>query len=303
MRRPTKSTRSHSKVPPRRRPEPTASARPRAGRDRRTVHDEASIEALGESVRLQKVLARAGIASRRGSEALIEAGRVRVNGRSVTELGTRVNPRADRITVDGRPIALEQPVYIVLNKPDGVVSSGEAEEDARGRKTVISLLSGLKERVFPVGRLDYHTRGVLLLTNDGELSSRLLHPRFKVPKTYHVKFQGRLDLEHLEALESGVTLEDGTVTAPAVELVVIKETDANTWVQLTLTQGLYRQVRRMGDAIGRPVLKLLRVAVADITSDGLPDGMWRHLRNAEVADLRIRTGLTDAASPTRRSRG
>jgi 23S rRNA pseudouridine2605 synthase len=146
-------------------------------------------------------------------------------------------------------------------------------------------------RVYPVGRLDYHTRGVLLLTNDGDLCARLLHPRYEVPKTYHAKFQGRLDLEALQRLQQGVQLEDGTVTGPLSELFVIRETEANTWVQLTLTGGLNRQVRRMGEAVGHTVLKLLRVAFADITADGVEEGRWRRLRDAEVADLKARTGL------------
>jgi 23S rRNA pseudouridine2605 synthase len=246
-------------------------------------------------MRLQKVLARAGVSSRRGGETLIEEGRVQVNGRVVTELGTKVDPARDRISVDGKPIAFEAPVYIVLNKPDGYVSSGEPDVDERGRPTVASLVPLTRgsggPRLVPVGRLDYHTRGVLLLTNDGDLASRLLHPRFAIPKTYHAKFQGRLELPDLQALHHGVTLEDGTVTAPLPELIVIRETETNTWVQLTLTQGLNRQIRRMGDAIGHPVLKLLRVAFADIGNDGLPEGQWRHLREAEVADLRARTGM------------
>ena len=143
----------------------------------------------------------------------------------------------------------------------------------------------------PVGRLDFHTRGVLLLTNDGDLTARLLHPRYKVPKTYHAKFQGRLTLEELQSLEQGLELEDGTVTAPLQELFVIRETEANTWVQLTLTTGLNRQVRRMGEALGHPVLKLLRVAFADITAEGVDEGRWRRLREAEVADLKAKTGL------------
>jgi 23S rRNA pseudouridine2605 synthase len=254
-------------------------------------------------VRLQKLLARAGISSRRGGESLIESGRVAINGRVVTELGTKVDPSRDRITVDGKAIALEPPVYILLNKPDGYVSSPEPKVDDRGRPTVVSLVTlprasgaeGGAARLVPVGRLDYHTRGLLLLTNDGDLASRLLHPRYKIPKTYHVKFQGRLELADLQALHHGVKLEDGTTTAPLVELLLIRETETNTWAQLTIDQSLPRQVRRMGDAIGHPVLKLLRVAFADIGNDGLPEGQWRHLREAELADLRARTGLSDVS--------
>lgn len=243
---------------------------------------------LGSSVRLQKVLARAGVSSRRGGEALIAAGRVRVNGNVVRDQGVKIDPAHDRVSLDGREIELEVPVYIVLHKPDGYVSSAEPQVDARGRPTVVSLLRGVTQRVYPVGRLDYHTRGVLLLTNDGSLAARLTHPRYRIPKTYHVKFQGELGVEALAALREGVVLDDGVRTRPLEELFVVKETDANTWVQLTLTQGLNRQVRRMGEAIGHPVLKLIRVAVADVTTDGLGEGEWRHLRESELADLRAR---------------
>jgi 23S rRNA pseudouridine2605 synthase len=239
-----------------------------------------------QGVRLQKVLARAGVSSRRGGEELIVAGRVRVNDEVVTELGTRIDPVNDRVTVDGRAIQLQAPVYIVLNKPDEVVCSAERETDERGRATVVSLLPSVRERVYPVGRLDFHTRGVLLLTNDGDLASKLTHPRFKVPKTYHAKFQGRLSEEEIERLLAGVVLEDGTRTQPLLELTIVKETSTNTWVQLTLYQGLYRQVRRMGEAIGHTVLKLIRVSFAGVTADGLADGQWRPLREDEVARLR-----------------
>ncbi|MCR9162001.1 MAG: pseudouridine synthase [Nannocystaceae bacterium] len=242
-------------------------------------------------MRLQKVLARAGVSSRRGGEALISAGRVKVNGQVVTALGTKVDPLRDRIAVDNKLIEAEPPIYLVLNKPDGFVCSAEKKVDDRGRPTVISLLRGVDARVFPVGRLDYHTRGVLLITNDGDLSSRLLHPRSKVPKTYHAKFQGRLDNEAIDRLREGVTLEDGTVTRPVDELLVIRDTETNTWVQLTISQGLNRQIRRMGEAIGHPVLKLLRVAFADVTADDLPEGQFRRLRETELGDLRTRVGL------------
>jgi len=226
------------------------------------------------------------VSSRRGGEALITAGRVTVNGQLVTELGVRVDPSVDQVAVDGREIQLETPIYLVMNKPDGVVCSAEARVDERGRPTVVSLVRGITERVYPVGRLDYHTRGVLLLTNDGDLAARLTHPRHKVPKTYHAKLQGRLEPADLEALSLGVTLEDGTRTRPLAEISVIKDTQTNSWVQLTLFQGLYRQVRRMGDAIGHPVLKLIRVSFAGVTADGLDDGEWRLLREDEVARLR-----------------
>ncbi|MEZ4451054.1 MAG: pseudouridine synthase [Nannocystaceae bacterium] len=236
-------------------------------------------------MRLQKVLAAAGVASRRRAEELIVAGKVSVNGRVVSELGSRVDPERDAIVVGGRRIVPERRVYFVMNKPDGVVCSAEGKVDARGRPTVISLLPAVSERIYPVGRLDYHTRGVLILTNDGALAAALTHPRHAVPKTYHVKFQGVLDLADFEALQRGVTLEDGTVTRPADEVSMIKETEQNTWVQITIRQGLYRQIRRMGEAIGHPVLKLIRVAIADLTADGLDDGEFRPMTPTEVYDL------------------
>lgn len=263
----------------------------------------APAEAADGSVRLQKVLARAGVSSRRGGEALITAGRVTVNGKVMTELGARVDPAVDEIAVDGRVVQLEAPVYLVMNKPDGVVCSPEPKVDERGRPTVVSLVRGIKERVYPVGRLDFHTRGVLLLTNDGDLASRLTHPRHKVPKTYHAKFQGQLGPAELEALSLGVTLDDGTRTAPLAEISVVKDTQSNSWVQLTVTQGLYRQVRRMGDAIGHPVLKLIRVAFAGITADGLEDGQWRQLRESEIGELRAQAAPKAASKASRRERG
>lgn len=243
-----------------------------------------------EGVRLQKVIAQAGVASRRAAEQMITAGQVRVNGQVVRELGTRVDPVADKVVVNGKAIEPQRRVYFVLHKPDGVVCSAEPDKDERGRQTVVSLLRGVTERIYPVGRLDYHSRGVLILTNDGAFADSLTHPRNKVEKTYHVKFQGRLEERALDALREGVELEDGTVTLPATELFVVKETQANTWVQIGLRQGLNRQLRRMGDAIGHPVLKLIRVAIGDVTTDGLEEGAFRALRESEVAALRGAAG-------------
>jgi len=235
--------------------------------------------------RLQKVLAQAGVASRRDAERLIAAGRVKVDGKVVTTLGTRVSAEA-QVEVDGREVLAQAPLVIVMNKPDGVVSTTEAAVDERGRPTVVSLLRGVPTRLVPVGRLDYHTRGVLLLTNDGTLAAALSHPRRQVPKTYHAKFQGKLPEAAIEQLHAGVVLEDGTRTRPALEVDVVKATTTNTWVQITVSQGLYRQVRRMGDAIGHSVLKLIRVAYGGITATGLRDGEWRILREDEVEHLR-----------------
>lgn len=237
-------------------------------------------------VRLQKYLAHAGIASRRKAEELIELGKVTINGKIVRELGTRIEPGRDRVTVYGKPVLPQHNVYYLLNKPDGVVCSAEGDVDERGRPTVLSLLRGVTERVYPVGRLDYHTRGLLLLTNDGDLAEALTHPRHGVVKVYHVKFQGRLEPAAIDQLRNGVRLEDGTVTKPATELLVIRETETNTWVQLGISQGLNRQIRRMGEAIDHAVLKLIRVGIDDLTTDGLDEGEFRTLSSIEIERLR-----------------
>lgn len=250
------------------------------------VHDHtASPREERDGVRLQKYLASAGVASRRHAEELITAGHVQVNGQVVRELGTRVFPERDRVTVRGELIRPEAKVYYVLNKPDAMVCSAAGSVDERGRPTVLSLLHGIRERLYPVGRLDYHSRGVVLLTNDGELAEALTHPRHGVVKTYHVKFQGKLSADDEQALREGVELDDGAITRPLAELFAFRETGTNVWYQLGLTEGLNRQIRRMGDAIHHPVLKLIRVAIGDITADGLDEGQHRPLKPTEVAQL------------------
>nr|WP_276572710.1 pseudouridine synthase [Nannocystis pusilla] len=251
-------------------------------------------------IRLQKALAAAGVTSRRKAEELIAAGAIKVNGKRVTELGTKVDPDRDAIEVRGSRVQLEKKVYFILNKPDGVVCSAEGPKDAEGRPTVLSLFPELPQRIYPVGRLDFHTRGALIMTNDGDLAAALTHPRHEIPKTYHVKFQGKLTEAELGALAGGVTLDDGTVTRPAAEVSVIKETATNSWVQITLRQGLNRQIRRMGEAIGRPVLKLIRVAIGGLTADGLADGEFRPLTPTEVYDLMA--AATPAAHPKAKAR-
>jgi 23S rRNA pseudouridine2605 synthase len=254
-----------------------------------------------EGVRLQKFMASAGVSSRRRAEELITSGLVSVNGQRVTELGTRVFPGRDRVTVRGEPIRAEDKVYFVLNKPDEMVCSAAGSVDERGRPTVLSLMHGIPQRLYPVGRLDYHSRGVLILTNDGELAAALTHPRHGVVKTYHVKFQGKLSPDEEDALREGVELDDGAVTRPLAELFAFRETDTNCWYQIGLTEGLNRQIRRMGDAIGHPVLKLIRVAIGDITADGLEEGEFRPLTPTEVGQLLSVTKLepTHANKPAK----
>lgn len=240
---------------------------------------------LREGVRLQKFIASAGVASRRRAEELILSGVVEVNGQRVRELGTRVFPGRDRVTVRGERISAEDKVYFVLNKPDQVVCSAAGSVDERGRPTVLSLMHGIPQRLYPVGRLDYHSRGVVLLTNDGDLAAALTHPRHGVVKTYHVKFQGKLTEEEEQRLRDGVQLDDGAVTRPVAELFAFRETASNVWYQIGLTEGLNRQIRRMGEALGHPVLKLIRVAIGDISADGLEEGEYRALSTTEVGQL------------------
>jgi 23S rRNA pseudouridine2605 synthase len=231
--------------------------------------------------RLQKVIARAGIASRRQSETLITSGRVRVNGRIVTELGTQVDPRRDKVEVDGRRIVAEKPAYYVFHKPRGMVST---LHDPESRPCLDEVTKRLPEAVHAVGRLDYHTSGVLLLTNDGELTEALLRPTTKVPKVYVAKLHGNVDVPELELLRNGVTLDDGYVTKPAKVYVERSEATA-TWINITLFEGKNRQIHRMGEALGRRVMRLVRVSFADLTAEGLRPGELRALKKTEVDKL------------------
>jgi 23S rRNA pseudouridine2605 synthase len=251
--------------------------------------------------RLQKILAHAGIASRRAAEGLITAGKVRVNGKIVDELGASADPRRDRIEVDGKRIVLETPIYLMLHKPRAVVST---LRDPEGRPSLADIVKNVTARVYPVGRLDFHTSGALLLTNDGELTDALLHPRRDVPKTYVAKVRGMVAIESLEALRNGVVLDDGEKTKPA-DVFVLREEDRNTWLQITLYEGRNRQIHRMGEAVGHPVLRLARLSFAGITTDGLRPGQLRELSDDELEKLK-KNYLTpyrrarDTAAPKRK---
>ena len=231
--------------------------------------------------RLQKILAQAGVASRRAAEALIAKGDVRINGRIVTELGARADATRDRVEVKGERIVAQKPAYYVLNKPREVVTT---LSDPEGRASIADLLKRIPERVFPVGRLDYHTSGVLLLTNDGELTQALLHPTRGVPKSYVVKVKGHVPIPKLEALRKGVVLDDGKPTKPA-ELFVVREEKNNSWLQITITEGRNRQIHRMCEAVNLRVMRLSRVAFAGVTAEGLRPGDYRELTNREVMKL------------------
>lgn len=234
------------------------------------------------SLRLQKALAQAGVASRRRAEQFIREGRVRVNGRQVTEMGVQVDPETDVIEVDGKRIDGEPTkLYLILNKPRYCLTT---LVDPKGRPTVADLIPKSIGRVFPVGRLDWDAEGLLLLTNDGELSNRLMHPRYGVSKTYQVKVIGRPGEAALQRLRSGIKLKEGT-TAPA-EVVVVGELPKYTWLQVILHQGWYRQIKRMGQAVGHPVVKIRRSAYGPIEIGNLAPGKSRPLNRLELEKLR-----------------
>jgi 23S rRNA pseudouridine2605 synthase len=231
--------------------------------------------------RLQKLIAAAGLASRREAERWIANGRVSVNSRTAS-LGDSADPARDRVEVDGRLLVTDgRKFYLLVNKPVGYVTS---LRDPQGRPVVTQLVKGISARLYPVGRLDLNTEGLLLLTNDGELAHRLAHPRHQVEKTYLARVRGALSKQGRLKLEEGVLLEDG-ITAPArVEQVRI--TGSHTWLELTIREGRKRQVRRMCEAIGHPVSRLKRIRIAFLDLDDLPVGKFRHLSSEEVDRLK-----------------
>lgn len=234
-----------------------------------------------EGVRLQKVLAAAGVASRRASELLIEEGRVEVNGQVVTEQGRRVNPDRDQIRVDGSRIPPpRRHQYLVLNKPRGVVST---MDDPEGRPTLSEYLPRTAERLFHVGRLDTDTEGIILLTNDGEFAHRLAHPSYEVPKTYFVQAAGVMDNHAIKRLAKGVRLDDGPVKPDKVKLV--SRGQDRTLLEITIHSGRNRVVRRMMDTVGHPVDRLGRTMIGPVRLGNLPVGEVRDLTREELGAL------------------
>lgn len=233
--------------------------------------------------RLQKLIAQAGIASRRRAEEMIEAGLVTVNGEIVRELGTKADPETDHIKVNGKLInkLLEkrENVYILLNKPKGYLSSAS---DPEGRKLVTDLVRGFG-KLFPVGRLDFNTEGLIILTNDGDFSNFIASSK-AVPKVYEVKVKGIPNENAVNKLRRGIQLEDGFKTAPA-EIKTLKSTDKNGWFEVTLLEGHNQQIRKMFDAIGHSVVKLRRIAIGSIGEDKLPTGAYRELGGDEIKQL------------------
>ncbi len=231
--------------------------------------------------RLQKIISAAGITSRRASEALILNGQVAVNGIVVTELGSKADPTKDTITVDGKTLKISvQRLYILLNKPPGYIT---ALKDSQGRPLVTDLLKDVSDRVYPVGRLDYNTEGLLLLTNDGDWANRLMHPRNEIEKEYHVRVRGKVIDQQLKRMAEGVDLEDGK-TAPAV-VNLVKSGEQNDWISVAIHEGRNRQVRRMCEAVSLSVVRLKRIRYGTLMLGTLRAGQFRYLSDAEVCEL------------------
>lgn len=236
---------------------------------------------VDELVRLQKYIAGAGICSRRKAEELISAGKVKVNGERVTELGTKINPDVDEVNVEGKPVgAGGKKYYIMLNKPAGYITT---TCDTHDRQTVMDLVADIKARIYPVGRLDADTEGLLLLTNDGDFANAVIHPSKKHEKVYIAEVKGLPMLETIKMLKRGVDTGE-YITKPArVELV--KGNSSSSTLKIAITEGKKRQVRLMCETVGHPVLALKRVEIGPLTLGNLPKGKWRHLRKEEIDRL------------------
>jgi 23S rRNA pseudouridine2605 synthase len=245
-------------------------------------------------VRIQKVMAQAGVGSRRACEDMIRQERVTVNGQ-VAPLGQQIDPSVDQVRVDGKPLPQpEPPMYVAVNKPPGMIS----DKDVSGERPTVRDLVPLGGHLYPVGRLDIDSEGLILLTNDGELAHRLAHPRYQHSKTYRVLVEGHPDAGTLAAWRGGVML-DGRRTAPAKVKVLQRQDDA-TWLQIELREGRKRQIRRVATSLGHPVRQLIRTHIGTLALDDLEPGQWRRLSDDEVRELRAWAGLGRVA---RRRRG
>ena len=234
-----------------------------------------------EQIRLQKYLADCGVASRRKSEEIIKSGRVTVNGAVITEMGYKVTSR-DEVKVDGKKAILEErKVYIVLNKPYGYVTT---VKDQFGRPAVIDLVRDIRERLFPVGRLDYDTSGLIILTNDGDFAYRLTHPKHEVKKVYVARVAGSFTNKEITKFENGLEIDD-YVTAPSKIRVLNSDAKAST-VEITIHEGKNRQIRKMCEKVGHPVIMLKRISIGNIQLDSLPEGNWREITKDELEEVR-----------------
>lgn len=241
---------------------------------------------MAEPQRLQKILAARGVASRRAAERLIEEGRISVNGVVVTELGFKADPVTDKISFDGHLLSEQAVRYIMLNKPNGFITTSQ---DERGRRTVMDLVD-VRERVYPVGRLDRNTEGLLLLTNNGELANRIMHPRYEIEKEYEIHTPDRPSPGAMQQLQEGVDIE-GTRVVP-VECRLLREKPEGTVIRLVLYEGLHHVVRRMMDRVDVPVTLLRRTRVGPLSMSGILVGQWRDLRDGELRSLGEATGLS-----------
>src|SRR5512138_900442 len=240
--------------------------------------------------RLQKFLAAAGVTSRRRAEELIVAGRVVVNGKTIRELGTKIDPETDLVSVDGKPVLRnEGRAYYLLYKPPGCVTTAS---DPQGRPTALEYLRGVRERVFAVGRLDYDAEGALLFTDDGELANRLAHPRYGHARTYLAKIRGEPHEIALARLKSGVRLEDGP--AKALEAVIHERAEKNTWVRIVVGEGRFHLVKRLCEAVGLQIQRLYRPEFGGVTVEGLRAGQFRSLTPFEVKAMKAMVGLASA---------
>lgn len=228
-------------------------------------------------VRLQKIISQAGVTSRRKAEDLIREGRVRINGKTVFELGTKADPDRDTIDVDGKRIEPKQPkISVLLNKPDGYITS---LRDPEGRPTVKKLVDNIPLRLYPVGRLDYHTEGLLILTNDGDLAQKIEHPTHALEKIYLAKVKGVPEENKINKLRNGIMLEGRKTLAAKIKVI---ETRKNAWLEITIREGRQNQIRKMFEEIGHPVLKLKRVAIGAVRDDNLKPGEYRMLKPQEI---------------------
>ncbi len=249
-------------------------------------------------VRLQRYLAQSGVASRRKSEALIEEGKVRVNGKKVTVLGTKIDPHVDRVTVGGEAVHPEDLFYAVFNKPKGCIT---AVSDPEGRRTVMEYMPGMPSSVVPVGRLDFYSEGVLLMTNDGVLAAALTSSRRKVEKVYHIKIKGSIDERDLQKLRDGVKIDYRTTTKPAA-VQRLKAKSRHDWLEVVLSEGKNRQLHRMLEAVGHEITKLQRVQFAGITFHGLRVGDARELTQGELKELYAAANITPGKGLTSRGK-
>ena len=250
--------------------------------------------------RLQKILSHAGIASRRKAEELITQGHVRVNGKIVTELGTKADPARDEIQVDGQRVRVEKNVYIILHKPKGYLSDND---EGRGKLIALALVPS-RERLYPVGRLDANSEGLLLLTNDGELAHRITHPRYGHKKEYLALVEGEPDAKALEKLRKGIWYDGEMLRADRAERAGKHQRFGNahvrqSWVKLVLHEGKKRQVRHMCAAVGHPVVRLIRTRIGSVELGSLPAGQWRALSNSELEQLKQGTKQPSLAKVAR----